>query len=149
MTWCTSNDKIRTRGRFRRDSSGLDKPETRYAAGSNFAVQILDARVRYSLQQVILNIDIVHLRRPDGRDWDGTLHVNPKLEIRGLAMIYNPLDEGITREIRLPLYYTGLSETARIQQEDGEARAYQLDRDYGAVVPVQIGAQSGTWLIVR
>jgi len=82
-------------------------------------------------------------------DWDGTLHVNPKLEIRGLAMIYNPLDEGITRELRLPLYYTGLSETARIQQEDGEARAYQLDRDYGAVVPVQIGAQSGTWLIVR
>jgi hypothetical protein len=103
----------------------------------------------YQHYRAILNSDIVHLRRPDGRDWDGILHVNPKLEIRGMAMIYNPLDEEITRQIRLPLYYTGLSEKAHIQQEDGEARGYQLDRDYGAVVPVRIGAQSRTWLIVK
>jgi hypothetical protein len=49
----------------------------------------------------------------------------------------------------LPLYYTGLSERALIRQEDGEARAYQLDRDYAAVVPVHIAAQSRTWLIVN
>ena len=103
----------------------------------------------YRRYRAILNSDIVHLRRPDGRDWDGILHVNPKLEIRGMAMIYNPLGEEVTREIRLPLYYTGLSESARIQQEDDEARAYQLDRDYGAVVPVRIAAQSRTWLIVK
>jgi hypothetical protein len=103
----------------------------------------------YKRYRAILNSDIVHLRRPDGRDWDGILHVNPKLEIRGLAMIYNPLNEEITREIRLPLYYTGFSEMAHIQQEDGEARAYQLDRDYGAVVPVRIGALGRAWLIVR
>ena len=103
----------------------------------------------YKRYRAILNSDMIHLRRPDGRDWDGILHVDPKLEIRGMAMIYNPLNEEITREIRLPLYYTGLSDTAHIQQEDGEARAFQLDRDYGAVVPVHIAAQSRTWLIVK
>jgi hypothetical protein len=103
----------------------------------------------YKSYRAILNSDIIHLRRPDGRDWDGILHVNPKLETRGLAMIYNPRDEAITRQIRLPLYYTGLSERALIRQEDGEARAYQLDRDYAAVVPVHIAAQSRTWLIVN
>lgn len=103
----------------------------------------------YKRYRAILNSDIIHLRRPDGRDWDGILHVNPKLEIRGLAMIYNPLDEEIAREIRLPLYYTGLSETARIQQEDGGARAFQLDRDYGAVVPLRIAAHSRTWVLVK
>lgn len=103
----------------------------------------------YKRYRAILNSDIIHLRRPDGRDWDGILHVNPKLEIRGFAMIYNPLNEEIKREIRLPLYYTGLAATARIQQEDGEARTFQLDRDYGGVVPVRIAAQSRTWLIVK
>lgn len=103
----------------------------------------------YKQYRSILNSDIVHLRRPDGRDWDGILHVNPKLEIRGLAMIYNPLDKEIAREIRLPLYYTGLTEIAHIQEGDGEARAFQLDRDYGVIVPVRIAAQSRTWLIVK
>jgi hypothetical protein len=102
----------------------------------------------YKRYRGILDSDIIHLRRPDGRDWDGILHVNPKLEIRGMAMIYNPLDEAIVREIRLPLYYTGVTGSARIRQEDGEARVYSLDRDFGALVPVHIGAQNRTWLIV-
>ena len=103
----------------------------------------------YKQYRAILNSDIIHLRRPDGKDWDGILHVNPKLEMRGMAMIYNPRDEAIVRDIRLPLYYTGLSEAARIRQENGEVAAYRLDRDYGAVVRVRIAAQSRTWLIVQ
>lgn len=118
-----------------------DTEETRLAV-----IQWVDF---YKQHRAILNSDIIHLRRPDGRDWDGILHVNPKLEIRGMAMIYNPLNEAITREVRLPLYYTGLSEKARIQQQDGEAGTFTLDRDYGAVVPVQISANSSTWLTVK
>ncbi len=33
----------------------------------------------YKLHRAILDSDLIHLRRPDGRDWDGWLHVNPKL----------------------------------------------------------------------
>ncbi len=34
-------------------------------------------------------------------------------------MIYNPLNEPIERRIRLPLYYTGLTDRAAIRREDG------------------------------
>ena len=40
----------------------------------------------------VLDGDIIHLRRPDGRDWDGILHVNPDGEEKGLIMLYNPLE---------------------------------------------------------
>ena len=62
----------------------------------------------YKKYRDILNSDIIHLRRADGRDWDGILHVNPKLKTKGLLMLYNPLKEKITRTVKLPLYYTGL-----------------------------------------
>src|SRR5512136_1659068 len=58
----------------------------------------------YKQHCAILNSDLIHLRRADGRDWDGWLHVSPSLKERGLAMIYNPLDQEITRTISLPLY---------------------------------------------
>ena len=66
----------------------------------------------YKAHRAILDSDLIHLRRADGRDWDGWLHVNPALKERGLAMIYNPLNEPIERRIRLPLYYTGLTDRA-------------------------------------
>lgn len=103
----------------------------------------------YKEHRAILDSDIIHLRRPDGRDWDGIMHVNPKLETRGMAWIYNPLDQPMIRQIRLPLYYTGLTETARIQQEDEQPRTYQLDRGYGVQVPVHVPALRWTWLLVR
>lgn len=103
----------------------------------------------YKQYRAILDSDIIHLRRPDGKDWDGILHVNPRLEIRGLAMIYNPTAEPIAREIRLPLYYAGASGAARIQIEEGEVNNYPLDRDFATVVPVRVAAQSRTWLLVR
>ena len=37
-------------------------------------------------------------------------------------MIHNPLDVDIEREIRLPLYYTGLTEAALVRGEDGAVR---------------------------
>ena len=45
----------------------------------------------YKKYRDILNSDIIHLRRADGRDWDGILHVNPNLKTKGLLMLYNPL----------------------------------------------------------
>ena len=46
----------------------------------------------YRAHRAILDSDLIHLRRADGRDWDGWLHVNPALAERGLAMFYNPLE---------------------------------------------------------
>ena len=103
----------------------------------------------YKQHRAILNSDIIHLRRPDGRDWDGILHVNPRLETRGLAIFYNPLDRAITREIRLPLYYTGLEDKASIRERGGNAKTYFLDRGYRVTISVSIPPQSRTCFFVQ
>jgi hypothetical protein len=97
----------------------------------------------------ILESDIIHLRRPDARDWDGLLHVNPRLERRGLAMIYNPRSVPIRRSVRLPLYYTGLTDTARVRDQGGTSTSYALARDYSIEVPVTIPAAGHTWLVIE
>ena len=103
----------------------------------------------YKEHRDILNSDIIHLRRPDGKDWDGIMHVNPGLEEKGFAMLYNPTNKEITRVIKLPLYYTGLTRKARISQDGGKARKYRLKRDYSVEVEVTIPASGHTCLEIR
>ena len=103
----------------------------------------------YKQNREILNSDIIHLRRPDGREWDGILHVNPSLPTKGMALLYNPLKERITRTIRIPLYYTGLEKQASIRIGDGKAITYPLNRSYEAVVQVDIAPGSYTTLTVQ
>lgn len=102
----------------------------------------------YKAHRAILDSDLIHLRRADGRDWDGWLHVNPTLPERGLAMIYNPLNVSIERRIKLPLYYTGLTDRATVRHEDGRVEEIQLARDYSAEVAVSIPARGRTWLVM-
>ena len=97
----------------------------------------------------ILESDVIHVRRADGRDIDCLLHVNPQLSIKGLAMVYNPLDKKIQRDLTLPLYYTGLTDTARIREKDGPSRSYCLDRHYNVTIPVTVGARSNTYLLIE
>lgn len=103
----------------------------------------------YKQHRAILDSDLIHLRRPDGRDWDGWLHVNPHLPERGLAVFYNPLPEAIQRRIRLPLYYTGLTNTAFVLWPNGSSEPLALARDYSAQAQVDIPARSRTWLVIR
>ena len=103
----------------------------------------------YKKYRKILNSDIIHLRRPDGRDWDGIMHVNPQLKEKGFVMLYNPLDKPVTRRIKLPLYYTGLTTIAKIKVEESKSKIYKLDRDYSVEVTVKIPAEGNTWLVVE
>ena len=103
----------------------------------------------YKEHRDILNSDIIHLRRPDGKDWDGIMHVNPGLEEKGFAMLYNPTNKEITRVIKLPLYYTGLTRKAKISQDGDKARKYRLKRDYSVEVEVTIPASGHTCLQIR
>jgi hypothetical protein len=110
---------------------------------------VIDVISWYKKHRVILNSDIVHLKRADGLNWDGILHVNKDAEEKGLAMLYNPLDEEITRRIRLPLYYTGLAKKALITNKNGKTEIVSLDQKGNAYVDVKIPANSYTWLIVK
>jgi hypothetical protein len=103
----------------------------------------------YKKYREILNADIIHLRRPDGRDWDGILHVDPQLKIRGYALLYNPTGEEIRRNISLPLYYTGLSESANISIADEPSAEYLISRDYCVQVDVAIPANGSISIIIK
>lgn len=103
----------------------------------------------YKKYRRILNSDIIHLRKPDARDWDGLMHVDPKGKEKGLAMFFNPTDEVITRTIQLPLYYTGLTDKAMIREQEGKAVSYKLNRDNTVELTVKIPAKGYTWYVIE
>ena len=103
----------------------------------------------YRRYRPILDSDIIHVRRADGRDIDCMMHVNPHLPIKGLAVVYNPLKEPVSRTIVLPLYYTGLTDTAKIRQEEGPSRRYRLDRQYNVPIDVSVAAGGVTWYVIE
>ncbi|CAM6055214.1 unnamed protein product [Sphagnum tenellum] len=93
----------------------------------------------YKLYRQILTSDIIHVRRGDMQSIDCFLHANPALEQRGLAMFFNPTDAAIKDVIELPLYYTGLTATARLAHKGGKLETLTLERDYS--VQVSIGGR--------
>ncbi|MBQ5785893.1 MAG: alpha-galactosidase, partial [Alistipes sp.] len=103
----------------------------------------------YKKYREILNSDIIHLRQPDARDWDGIMHVNPQLEQKGLALFFNPTDEEITRTIKLPLYYTGLEKKAYISEHGNRSKVYKLNRDYTVDLKINIPANGYTWYVIE
>lgn len=118
-----------------------DTPETKAAV-----IEVIDWYKKY---RNILNSELIHLRRADGRDWDGFMHVNPWEKEKGFALLFNPTDETITRTIKLPLYYTGLSETATIREQENSPVFYKLNRDYTVDITVTIPARGNTWFVVE
>jgi hypothetical protein len=103
----------------------------------------------YKKHRQILDSDIIHLRRADGRDWDGLLHVNPMGVEKGLLMLYNPLEEPITRELKIPVYYTGLSQTVHVAEQEGSFVAYPINRDYEIVLKVTIPAKGYQYFLLK
>ncbi|MDH7460577.1 alpha-galactosidase [Chitinophagaceae bacterium 26-R-25] len=103
----------------------------------------------YKKYRDILNSSIIHLRRADGRDWDGLLHVNSQLSTKGMLMLYNPLKVSMTRTIKVPLYYTGLTTSATVREKDGLAKKYSIDRQYEIELTFTIAPESYTWYTVE
>ena len=103
----------------------------------------------YKRHRAILDSDVIHVRRADGRHVDCILHVNSALEEKGFAMVYNPLAQKVETTVKLPLYYTGLTDTASIREKDGSPIRYELDRGYNVVLPVTVEPQSRTWFVIQ
>jgi hypothetical protein len=103
----------------------------------------------YKSYRDILDSDIIHLRRPDGRSPDGILHVNPSLKTKGLAVIYNPTGRQVSGQWVLPLYYTGLTDVARIAERGGPKKSYALDRFFRVEVPFRLGPGERTWFVIE
>lgn len=103
----------------------------------------------YKKYRNILNSDIIQLRRADGREWDGWMHVNPQLPQKGFIMLFNPTNQAITRTIQLPLYYTGLISKATIIDKNGKLETYKLNRDYTINFTFTIPPDTYNWFIIQ
>ncbi len=103
----------------------------------------------YKNHRAILDSDIIHVRRPDGQDFDGILHVNPQLEEKGLLMLYNPLEAAIHKTIGVNVYYTGLNKQAMVYHEGLDPENLIIDRDYTVEIPIDIPARSQTWYVFK
>ena len=109
---------------------------------------VIDQIDHYKKYRDILNSDLIHLRRATGRTWDGFIHVNPKLKEKGFIMLFNPTSKTISEEINIPMYYTGLSEEATIEDQKGITKSYRLDRNYGVNLNVEIPSKDFVWFVV-
>jgi hypothetical protein len=103
----------------------------------------------YKTHREVLDGDIIHLRRANGLDWDGILHVNPQGREKGLLMVYNPLDQPVNRTLTIPLYYTGLTRSAKFRECDAAPKVFELDREYRIALPVAVAPRSQTWFVIE
>ncbi|MFT5302397.1 MAG: hypothetical protein ACI814_003212 [Mariniblastus sp.] len=97
----------------------------------------------------ILESDVIHGRRPDGRDLDWILHANPRLDHKGMIMVYNPTEKEIRKTISVNLYYTGLFGKANVSEMGASPASYSLARDYSIDLPVTVPANSMRWYTVQ
>ncbi len=97
----------------------------------------------------ILESDLVHGRRADARDLDWMLHVNPALEEKGMLVVFNPLTRPVENTIRVNLYYTGLTDAARVSCAGAEGQALKLNRDCSIDLSIKVAAQGMAWFVFR
>jgi hypothetical protein len=64
-------------------------------------------------------------------------------------MVQDPLADPVTETIGVPLYYTGLTGSARIRQEEGAARTCTLDTYGRTDITLTVRGRSHTWFIVE
>ncbi len=112
--------------------------------------QMVKAKIDwYKKYRDILESDVIHGRRADGRDLDWMLHINPKLKQKGMLLVYNPTDAPISKKIRVNLYYTGLTDKAVVREKDESATNVSLKRDYTVELPVTVEANGMNWFVIE
>lgn len=62
-------------------------------------------------------------------------------------MVYNPLSSPIKKNIRVPLYYTGLQDKVTIRKSDGTTEVKKLNRDYSVDMEIEIPAYYCNWYV--
>ena len=103
----------------------------------------------YKKHRTILESDVIHGRRADGRDLDWMVHVNPSADEKALLSVYNPTDHAITKTIRVPLYYAGLANAARYSVSGGAEQKAALDSHARATLTITVPAYGYEYVIFK
>ena len=103
----------------------------------------------YKEYRDILESDVIHGRRADARGLDWALHVNPALERKGMLVVFNPLNETVTQTLKVPVYYTGLQDTAEIRPHDKDGKQATISRNYTVEIEVTVPAEGFEWVVIE
>ena len=88
----------------------------------------------------VLEGDLIHLRRADDRDIDYWLMVEPNAKEKAALLVYNPLPRDVKKTIRVPLYYSGLSQSTHCYSDHSPLGKRMLARDYSVELTVDVPA---------
>jgi hypothetical protein len=64
-------------------------------------------------------------------------------------MVFNPTDNLIRKKIRVPLYYTGLTETAKIREQENQPNFFKLNREYEIEMEVEVQPNWYNWYVIE
>jgi hypothetical protein len=103
----------------------------------------------YKKHRIILDSDIIHVKRADGRNIDAILHVNPSNNEKGLLMVYNPLNHQVKQNLTVNIYYTGLGRRVTVTDSEGKTGKFTIDRNFNVSIPVTVKPNSESWYILK
>jgi len=99
----------------------------------------------------ILESDLIHGHRADGRNLDWMLHVDPSkgAEEHAFLSVYNPTDQDMSQEILVPLYYSGLRGSVHYAINGNAPTQVTLDSDARAKIKLTVPAQGYAYAIFK
>jgi hypothetical protein len=103
----------------------------------------------YKKHRLILDSDIIHVKRAEGRGIDAILHVNPAGDEKGLLIVFNPLGHSIKETLSVNVYYTGLDGNVTVTDSEGNTARARVDRAFNIDLPVNVGPYSESLYILK
>jgi hypothetical protein len=64
-------------------------------------------------------------------------------------MLYNPLEKSITREIKIPVYYTGLHQNVLLEDKFGNTQNLSVNRNYEITIKVTIPEKGYNFFVLK
>ena len=55
----------------------------------------------------------------------------------------------IRKKIIVPLYYTGISDEARLREQENQASTYELNRNYEIEIEVEVAPNWYNWYVIE
>lgn len=118
----------------------FDSPETK--------AMVIESVNWFKKYRKILESDVIHLRRPTGRDIDAILHVNHLNKDCGMLLVWNPTERERTEELQVPTSYLGAGSSLSIGKS-GVGFVRKDVKDKVVKIKVKISAQSMSWYVIR
>ncbi|MBL9120813.1 MAG: hypothetical protein JNL80_12960, partial [Phycisphaerae bacterium] len=96
----------------------------------------------------ILESDIVHGRRPDGRDIDWFVHVDPEAR-EAMLVVHNPTASMVDRDLRVNLALAGIAANAMVSGASAPGVEVAVDPTGHALLHISVPAGGMAWYKVR